>query len=127
MSTELTALEEDPAAGSIGHSCASSFGLHTKIQDLLVYIDDNFSWELAHQTLFYRPYGRFFLKKQTCLLELWDGLWIPHAIKKQEYGTKLKIISYFINAESMTITVNKEGKKDLLEGIKVFCGHGKPM
>ncbi|KAF8583313.1 hypothetical protein K439DRAFT_1349008 [Ramaria rubella] len=62
-----------------------------KLRDLLAYVDDNSSWELAHKTLFYKPYNKFFPKKQVRLLTLWDNLCIPHEDRKQEFGAQLKI------------------------------------
>lgn len=98
-----------------------------KIKDVLTYIDDNFSWELADRSLYYKPYGRFFPEKQTQILQLWDTLSILHEEKKQEFGTSLKIISYFVDTVSMTITMDEASKQDLLQGIQIFCRHGKPI
>ncbi|KAF8591611.1 hypothetical protein K439DRAFT_1644223 [Ramaria rubella] len=85
-----------------------------KLRDLFTYVDDNFSWELAHRTLFYPPYKRFFPEKQTRLLFLWDDLHIPHEERKQEFGVQLKIICYFIKMDSSS-------KSDLLKAVHSFC------
>ncbi|KAF8576429.1 hypothetical protein K439DRAFT_1622877 [Ramaria rubella] len=92
-----------------------------KLRDLFAYVDDNFSWELAHRTLFYPPYRRFLPEKQTQLLFLWDDLHIAHEERKQEFGVQLKIIGYFVDADLMWIKMDSSSKSDLLEAVHSFC------
>jgi hypothetical protein len=98
------------------------FGIH----DLLAYVDDNFSWELAHHTMLYEPYQRWFPTKQARLLKLWDLLRIPHEDRKQEFGTQLKIIGYYVNAQSLEISMEQKSRDDLLEAIRSFCYNAHP-
>jgi hypothetical protein len=96
------------------------------LSDLLAYVDDNFSWELAHHTIFYHPYHKFLPEKQGRLLLLWDQLRIPHEERKQEYGVKLKIIGYYVDAQSMQISMEPESQHDLLKAIHTFCHDRDP-
>ena len=57
-----------------------------QIPHLKAYVDDNASFGLAGDVLYYEPYRRYFPTNQTKLLLLWDDLNIPHAEKKQIYG-----------------------------------------
>ena len=85
------------------------------LSDLLIYVDDNFSWEFAHCTLFYPPYACFFPEKQARLLLLWDKLGIPHERRKQEFGVILKIIGYQVDVSAMNISMDTESKQNLLD------------
>lgn len=60
------------------------------IAHLKDYVNDIFSFELADQMLHYPPYQMHYPVKQTCLLNLWDKLGIPHDKEKQESGPTLR-------------------------------------
>jgi hypothetical protein len=92
-----------------------------RLTDLLAYVDDNFSWEFAHRTTYYEPYHKHFPFKQGELLHLWDRLCIPHEERKQEFGVQLKIIGYFMDAQSMEISMEQQSRHDLLKAIHGFC------
>jgi hypothetical protein len=96
------------------------------IHDLLAYVNDNFSWELAHHTMFYEPYHQWFPTKQARLLKLWYLLRIPHERRKQEFGTQLKIIGYYIDAQTLQISMEQSSRDDLLNAIHSFCHNAHP-
>ena len=91
--------------------------------DLLIYVNDNFSWEFTHCILFYPPYACYFPEKQACLLLLWDKFGIPHECHKQEFRVILKIIGYQVDISAMNISMDSKSKQNLLEAIHAFI-HG---
>ena len=56
------------------------------LADLFGYIDDNFSFDVDGNVLWYEPYRCYYPTKQTKLLMLWDEIGLPHEKPKQEYG-----------------------------------------
>jgi len=76
--------------------------------DILAYIDDCFSWNLASDTTFYKPYGKSFPTKQTRLLSLLDELGIPHDEPKQDFGPCLTLIGLEVDPNTMTICMSEE-------------------
>ena len=95
--------------------------IHVKhIHDLLTYINDTFSWDFTNNILWYTPYNKFFPAKQTCLLQLWDELSIPHKCPKQLFGSWLTIIGFNIDTDTMTITMPAQAHTDL---IAAMCFH----
>jgi hypothetical protein len=96
------------------------------LSNLLAYVDNNFSWDITHHTSYYNPYNKFFPQKQAQLLRLWDQLHIPHEERKQEFGVQLKIIGYFVDAQSMKISMEPESRHDLLNTIHAFCHDKHP-
>ena len=59
---------------------------NVKNMHLKVYVDNNASFDLVSNILYYEPYHHYFPTIQTRLLLFWDELNIPHAEKKQIYG-----------------------------------------
>jgi hypothetical protein len=95
------------------------------IEDLLGYVDDDFSWDFEDNLVWYAPYERFYPGKQTRLLEFWDELGVPHEKKKQEWGAPLTIIGFSIDPNAMTITMPLEARLELISAIKGFARHGQ--
>ncbi|KIJ43519.1 hypothetical protein M422DRAFT_107813, partial [Sphaerobolus stellatus SS14] len=91
------------------------------IKDLLAYIDDNFSWEFADETLWYEPYRCYLPRKQGRLLQLWDYLGIPHRQSKQIFGSAIKIIGYHVNIDTMQVTMEDEDRRLLVSSVLHFC------
>jgi hypothetical protein len=96
-----------------------------KIEDILGYGDDHFSWEFEGNMLWYEPYKTYFPAKQTRLLQLWDELGIPHEQKKQVYGSPLSIIGFDVDPNSMTITMPAKSRSDLVTAIRDFSNTGQ--
>lgn len=94
------------------------------ILNLLAYVDDVFSWELAINVLWYEPYQKFMPTKQTRLLQLWDELGIPHKEEKQESGWILKIIGFEVDANAMSVTMPNQFRLDLICAIQEFAVMG---
>ncbi|KAF8953265.1 hypothetical protein BDZ97DRAFT_1873249 [Flammula alnicola] len=94
------------------------------ISDLLAYVDDVFSYELAINVLWYEPYQRFMPAKQTRLLQLWDELGIPHKDEKQQSGRALKIIGFEVDANAMSVTMPNQSRLDLIFAIREFAVMG---
>ena len=96
-----------------------------RIPHLKDYVDDTFSFELQSNRLYYEPYQCFFPAKQTHLLRLWDELGIPHDKSKQEFGTTLRIISFVVDPNAMTVTMDTDQRRDLVDLIRTFAVPGK--
>jgi hypothetical protein len=90
------------------------------IPDLFNYIDDAFSWEFAHRTMWYERYHRPYPEKQTRLLLLWDELGIPHAEKKQVFGSPLTIIGFDVDPNEMRITLARDKCVQLYDRLLAF-------
>jgi len=67
----------------------------------------------------------FYPSKQTCLLQLWDDLGIPHDKEKQEFGPVLRIIGFEVDPNAMTVSMDIDARRDLIELIRVFAVTGK--
>jgi hypothetical protein len=95
--------------------------IHVKhIADLLVYIDDVFSWDFADNLLFYPPYKKSFPAKQTRLLELFDSLGIPHECPKQVFGETLVVIGFEVSIPQLRISIPDSKRTELLDAIRTF-------
>jgi hypothetical protein len=96
--------------------------VHVKgIADLLDYVDDVFSYELASSIRHYAPYARNMPSKQAHLLELWDELGIPHADAKQVSGHHLTIIGFDVDPNTMRISYPAEKRVELVAAIRDFA------
>ena len=95
------------------------------IAHLKVYMDDTFSFKVASNSTYYEPYRSFFPSKQTQLLHLWDELGILHEKEKQEFGLVLCIISFQVDPNAMTVTMDHNSRKELLTLICNFAIAGK--
>ena len=97
------------------------------IAHLKVYVDDTFSFEVASDSTYYKPYHSFSPTKQTHLLHLWDELGIPHEKEKQEFGPVLRIIGFQVDPNAMTVTMDQESREELLLLIRNFAVAGNVM
>jgi hypothetical protein len=95
------------------------------LNDLLGYIDDDFSWEFESNVLWYKPYHKYFPTKQCRLLKLWDELGIPHEEKKQVFGSPLTIIGLDVDPNIMTITMPLQARDNLILAICTFACEGR--
>jgi len=87
------------------------------IHNLFAYVDDAFSWEFADNTAFYQPYNKFLPTKQANLLTLFNEIGIPHDKQKQVFGAPLQIISFEVDPNSMTITMSRDARDELVWAI----------
>ncbi|KAF9468462.1 hypothetical protein BDZ94DRAFT_1370126 [Collybia nuda] len=91
------------------------------IKDLFAYADDSFSIEQQKNLLWYAPYKKFFPKKQSQLLLLFDELGIPHKGHKQVSSPVLKVIGFEVNTDLMSFAMSADSKSDLLFFIHSFA------
>jgi hypothetical protein len=89
------------------------------------YVDDAFSFEREGELTFYSPHNTFYPTKQTRLLRLWDELGIPHDKEKQEFGSVLRIIGFEVDPNAMTVSMDIDARRDLIELIHIFAVAGK--
>ena len=90
------------------------------VDDLFAYIDDAFSWEFADHVAFYPPYQKFLPTKQTQLLSLFDEVGVPHEERKQVFGSPLQIIGFKVDPNSMTITMPRAARDELVSAVRAF-------
>ena len=95
------------------------------IPGLLGYVDDNFGWEFAGNTKYYRPYKKHLPAKQTRLLKLWDELGIPHDEEKQLSGPCLPILGYEVDANAMTVKLPDEKRAKVIGLLRNSAHEGK--
>jgi hypothetical protein len=93
------------------------------IEDL-VYVDDSFGVEEEGYVVLYVPYGVELPLQQTCLLELWDELGVPHKQKKQVHGSQLTILGIEIDVNNLTFTLPQESKDRLSKELADWCQRG---
>jgi hypothetical protein len=84
------------------------------LSDLFGYIDDNFSFDIDGNVLWYDPYRCYYPTKQTNLLLLWDEIGLPHEKPKQEYGPTLRIIGFLVDPNRMRVTMDDEDRNNLV-------------
>jgi hypothetical protein len=98
-----------------------------KIDDLLGYVDDDFSWDFADNTSYYPKYGKYLPAKQAQYLELWDELGIPHEQEKQESGSPLTIIGFEVDPNSDVVGVRLPASRrtELFEAIDDLAQEGQ--
>ena len=90
------------------------------IADLFGYIDDNFSFDINGNVLWYQPYECYYPAKQTRLLLLWDEIGLPHEKPKQEYGRSLRIIGFMVDPNCMRVTMDNEDRNNLIRRVLGF-------
>lgn len=90
------------------------------IDGSLVYMDDNFGFDVDRQLVHYSPYDKFMPQKQARLLCLWDELRIPHKEEKQLFGEQLTIIGFSVDTVSMVISLPTEANAQLVSAIRDF-------
>jgi hypothetical protein len=90
------------------------------LSDLFAYIDDNFSFDIDGNVLWYEPYNCYYPEKQTRLLLLWDEINLPHEKPKQEYGPALRIIGFWVDPNLMRVTMDDEDRDNLLKRVLGF-------
>jgi len=99
---------------------------HVKqIPHLKAYVDDNASFGLAGDVLYYEPYQRYFPANQMKLLLLWDELNIPHAERKQIYGPVIPFVGLDVDPNRMTVSMSDERRDDLITKALAFAKPGK--
>ncbi|EIM83685.1 uncharacterized protein STEHIDRAFT_62126, partial [Stereum hirsutum FP-91666 SS1] len=57
------------------------------------------------------PYDAFLPPCQVRLLQLWDRIGIPHKSKKQVYSHSLRIISFQVDIDTMTVSIPLDSRK----------------
>jgi hypothetical protein len=96
-----------------------------KIEDLLAYVDDTFSWDFEDNLEWYDPYHKCLPSKQVRLLLLWDDLGIPHEEAKQVFGSPLTVIGFDVDPNLMTVSMPLQARSDLVSTIRAFAKPGQ--
>jgi hypothetical protein len=90
------------------------------LDDLLGYIDDNFSFDEDGNVMWYDPYRCYYPTKQTKLLCLWDEIGLPHEKAKQEYAPSLRVIGFLIDPNRMRVSMDDEDRVNLITHVAEF-------
>src|ERR1700678_481601 len=88
------------------------------IKDLHDFMDDFFSWAITSDLVFYKGVSR--PRPQARLLMFWDEICCPWKDKKQEFGTELKIIGFYVNINRGTLTLTDNAISDVLDVVRAF-------
>jgi hypothetical protein len=96
-----------------------------KIDDILGYVDDDFSWDFAENTRYYPRYRKDLPDKQARYLELWDELGIPHDEAKQESGSPLTIIGFDVDPNSVSVRLPASRRSEVFAAIDDFAKEGQ--
>ncbi|OCB91646.1 hypothetical protein A7U60_g1107 [Sanghuangporus baumii] len=93
-----------------------------RLPDICCYVDDNFSWDFASRMKDYngKRYSKGLPEKQARLLELWDLVGIPHAPKKQEFGSILSIVGFRVDLKRMRVAASEDRLKRIIGTISEF-------
>ena len=91
------------------------------IDDILGYVDDDYSWDFAGHTRYYSPYGKYLPDKQARYLELWDELGIPHDEAKQESGAPLTIIGFDVDPNGVSVKLPSSRRDEYFAEIDEFA------
>jgi hypothetical protein len=95
------------------------------IDDILGYVDDDFSWDFAENTRYYPRYRKHLPDKQARFLELWDELGIPHDEAKQEFGSPLTIIGFDVDPNRVSVRLPASRRSELFAAIDDFAKEGQ--
>ncbi|PBK94307.1 hypothetical protein ARMGADRAFT_1029447 [Armillaria gallica] len=90
------------------------------IEDIFIYIDDDWGFDVTDNLAYYEPYDDYFPEKQVKLLKLWDRIGVPHARKKQLYGFELTVIGYEVDPNTMTATMPSDSKSKFVSALRQF-------
>ncbi len=89
-----------------------------EIEDLHVYMDDYFGWDYDKGLIWF--HGRFRPQRQVQLLLFWDRINCPWEDEKQEDGTALKIIGFWVDINLGSISLTADSTSDIILTIKSF-------
>ena len=99
---------------------------HVKeIPHLKACVDDNTSFGLAGDVLYYKLYHHYFLTNQTKLPQLWNKLNIPHAKKKQIYRPVIPFVGLDIDSNRMVVSISDEHHSKSIVKVLAFPKPGK--
>jgi len=92
-----------------------------KISSLHVYMDDLFGLNFEGNEVFY--HGKLRPRSQVQLLILWEFVCCPFEDKKQESGSNLKVIGFWVDANMGSISLDPQSISDIQDRIDVFLKH----
>jgi hypothetical protein len=88
------------------------------ILSLHVYMDDFFGWDFEGNFVWF--HGRYRPQRQVQLLLLWDAISCPYEDKKQEHGSPLKIIGFWVDVNLGTISLSPSSIEDIVSKVQIF-------
>ncbi|KAG9221044.1 hypothetical protein CCMSSC00406_0005517 [Pleurotus cornucopiae] len=90
---------------------------------LHVYMDDFFGWDFAGNLVYF--HGSLRPKKQVQLLLFWDAIKCPYEDRKQEHGSPLKIIGFWVDIVEGSISLHQSSIDDIVSKINTFLAMPK--
>ena len=81
-------------------------------------MDNYFGWDLASNMVFFQ--GRLHPKRQVQLLLFWESIGCPYDLNKQDHGSSLKIIRFWVEINKGTITLSLDSIASIVAKINSF-------
>jgi hypothetical protein len=81
-------------------------------------MDDFFGWDYADNLVWYR--GKFRPRRQVQFLLLWESISCPFEDRKQEHGDTLKIIGFWVDINTGSISLSPSAISDVIMKIEAF-------
>jgi hypothetical protein len=81
-------------------------------------MDDFFGWDYADDLVMF--HGRLRPRRQVQLLQLWELISCPFEDKKQDHGSVLKIIGFYVDINQGSITLSPDSITDIIDKLRRF-------
>lgn len=88
------------------------------------YMNDFFGWDFKHNLV--KFHGQMRPHRQVQLLIFWDLIGCPYDDKKQEHGVTLKIIGFWVDICSGSISLSPDSIDSMITSINEFLAQPKP-
>ena len=88
------------------------------------YMDDFFGWDFKRNLVMF--HGKLRPRRQVQLLVFWDLINCPYEDKKQEHGVTLKIIGFWVDICSGSISLSPDSLDSMVNSINEFLAQPKP-
>jgi len=81
-------------------------------------MDDFFGWDFEDNLIMY--HGKLRPHQQVQLLLFWEAIQCPFKDKKQEHGSPLKIIGFWVDENQGSLSLSPSSLTDIVNKINVF-------
>lgn len=83
-----------------------------------VNMDDFFGWDFADNLIWY--HGQLRPQRQVILLRFWESISCPFEDKKQEHGSILKIIGFYVDINRGSISLSPDSIEGIINKLQSF-------
>lgn len=88
------------------------------IVGIYVYMDDFYGWDFDEDLIYF--HGHFRPRRQVRLLQFWESISCPFDDKKQTHGPVIKIIGFWVDIQSGSISLSPNSISEILSRISDF-------